>query len=211
MFRFRSIARSAVAVSLIGLAACDDDTQNVLGPVPSDPNAIFTRYVALGNSITAGYQSGGINDSLQKRSYAFFVAQQMGTSFLYPSLGGRGCAPPIASFTTQARVGPGSTAATCDLRTPTFTDLLDNVAVPGALVADLTQAARTTTTPNVPSPHIHASLFLGGKSQVQKALDIRPSFATIWIGNNDVLLPAVSGFLVPVPTASLGVTSQANF
>src|SRR5687768_15030002 len=128
MFRFRNVARSVVAVSLIGLAACEDDSQQVLGPRPTDPNAIFARYAALGNSITAGYQSGGINDSLQKRSYAFFLAQRMGTGYLYPSLAGRGCAPPIANFQTQARVGAGSTAATCDLRTPTFTDLLNNVA-----------------------------------------------------------------------------------
>jgi hypothetical protein len=211
MFRFRNVARSAIAISLVGLAACEDDSQAVLGPVASDPSGIFDRYVALGNSITAGFQSNGINDSLQKRSYAVFLAQQMGTSFLYPSLAGRGCAPPLASFTTGARVGAGSTSSTCDLRTPTFTDLLNNVAVPGALVIDLTEPARTATTPNVPSPHIHASLFLGGKSQVEKALDIDPTFATIWIGNNDVLLPAVAGVLTPLPTLSLGVTPVANF
>jgi len=52
-------------------------------------------YVALGNSITAGYQSGGINDSTQRQSYALLLARQMGTRYAYPALTMPGCAPPI--------------------------------------------------------------------------------------------------------------------
>jgi lysophospholipase L1-like esterase len=37
-------------------------------------------------------------------------------------------------------------------------------------------------------------LILGGKTMVQKALDASPTFATIWVGNNDILGPALSGF-----------------
>ena len=55
---------------------------------------IFSSYVALGNSITAGYQSGGINDSTQRLSYAVLLAKQMGTRFAYPSLVMPGCPPP---------------------------------------------------------------------------------------------------------------------
>ncbi|MGH7676895.1 MAG: SGNH/GDSL hydrolase family protein, partial [Gemmatimonadaceae bacterium] len=217
MFRIRNVARSAVALGLVALvSACDDDTQRVFGPPTSNSDGLFSSYVALGNSITAGYQSGGILDSTQRRSYAVLVAQRMNTGFIYPALAGRGCAPPIVNFLTQARftiaaLGP-STGATCDLRTPSFTDLLNNVAVPGALAADLTVAARTASvTPNVPSPHVHATLFLGGKSQVQKALENDPTFASIWIGNNDILLAAVAGVLFPLPTVSIGVTPPATY
>jgi hypothetical protein len=211
MFRFSHVARSIGALTFAaGILSCGSDNNRVLGP-ENDPGSIFDRYVSLGNSITAGYQSGGINDSTQRRSYAYLVAAQMGTGFIYPALAGRGCAPPIVNFLTQARAGTGSTGATCDLRLPSFTDLLNNVAVPGALAADLTEPARTATTPNVPSPHIHASLFLGGKSQVQKALDNDPTFASIWIGNNDILLSAVTGALSPIPGVSLGVTPTASF
>ena len=205
MFRFQHVARAAAALSLIALAACDDPTQKVFGPAPSDPNAMFSTYVALGNSITAGYQSSGINDSLQRRAYPVLLSQQMGTGFIYPALAGRGCAPPVNNFSTQARQGTGSTAATCDLRTPSFTDILHNVAVPGAAVADLTADNGTTAS------NILTSLFLGGKTQVEKAIDADPTFASIWIGNNDVLAAAVSGILVPMAGVSPGVTSQTAF
>src|SRR3712207_8913200 len=56
----------------------------------------MARYVAIGNSITAGYQSDGINDSTQARSYAVLLAQAAGTTFRVPALNRPGCQPPIA-------------------------------------------------------------------------------------------------------------------
>jgi len=47
---------------------------NSPGVPPYAGGAMFQRYVAMGNSITAGFQSGGINDSTQRRSYAVLVA-----------------------------------------------------------------------------------------------------------------------------------------
>ena len=34
----------------------------------------MARYVAIGNSITAGFQSNGINDSTQRRAYPHLLA-----------------------------------------------------------------------------------------------------------------------------------------
>ena len=190
-----TMVRGAIALGVAGaLAACNSDAK-VLGPTRVDP--IFDSYVALGNSITAGFQSDGINDSTQQRSYALLLARQMSTRYAYPSLAGRGCRPPIANFLTQTRVGTGSTATTCDLRNAaSATDILNNVAVPGATVADIDSATG-------PSGSILTTLFLGGKSQVAKAIDAQPTFATVWIGNNDVLQPAILG----TPAAATALTS----
>jgi lysophospholipase L1-like esterase len=115
----------------------------------------------------------------------------MGTQYHYASLAGRGCTPPIANGLTGALVG-NAPAGTCDLRAASsVTDVLNNVAVPGARVLDPTSA--TTVASNALTTFI-----LGGKTQVQKALDARPTFATIWIGNNDVLAPALSGLFQPI-------------
>jgi hypothetical protein len=46
---------------------------------------------------------------------------------------------------------------------------------------------------------------------VQRAREANPTFATIWIGNNDVLAAAVTGLLTNVPGISPGVTPQAEF
>ena len=204
----RIVLRGAALLSLIGAAACTDHAAKVLGPRPT--NGIFDSYVALGNSITAGYQSGGINDSTQKRSYAVLLAAQMGTRFAYPSLGNPGCPPPVDTFTTQHRVTPTgypvSTSSSCYLRGNTVA-ILNNVAVPGATSFD-PDAQSTTLTP---SANLLTQLILGGKNQVQRAREANPTFATMWIGNNDVLPAAVTGLLTAVAGISPGVTPQATF
>ena len=201
--KLRVGAIAAVAITLAA-GACTDDSVTVLEPAPA-ANPIFQRYVALGNSITAGYQSSGINDSTQRESYAKIVAEQMHTGYVYPALVGPGCAPPVVNFLTQARVG-GGTSSTCALRNPATTVLVqNNVAVPGATSADPT--ATTTKASN-----ILTQLFLGGKTQVQRALDAKPTFVSVWIGNNDVLDAAtkgVTGATAPLNTA--GITDTNTF
>ena len=200
--------RGAAALALVAaVAACTDHSAKVLGPHPQG-NGLFDSYVSLGNSITAGMQSGGINDSTQKRSYAVLLAGQMGTRFAYPSLAMPGCPPPIANFLTQARATTptsGTTSASsCFLRANT-TATLNNVAVPGATVFDPDAATGT------PFSNLLTQLILGGESQVQRAREAAPTFATVWIGNNDVLAAAVSGLLTNVPGISPGVTGQSEF
>ena len=95
------------AAALLGatLVASCDDTKELLNPqVPGNNAAFMQRYVALGNSITAGYQSGGINDSTQRRSYAKLIADAAGTRYAYASLAGRGCTPPITNAALAAEV-----------------------------------------------------------------------------------------------------------
>jgi lysophospholipase L1-like esterase len=210
MFRIPKVSRSAIALSIAAVvAACTGDSNNeVLGPNPAGANDIFQSYVAIGNSITAGYQSSGISDATQQAAYPRLLAIQMGTRYAYPSLFGRGCAPPVANFQTQ--VGAGTITAAqrptiCDLRTgATATDILNNVAVPGASSFD-------PTTPSTPFSNILTSLFLGGKTQVQKALAAKPTFATVWIGNNDVLGFAVGDGRTTAATGLAGMTAVATF
>src|SRR4051794_11953680 len=102
MSRTHAIARGALVLGAVGafVVACTNDT-TLLGPKPA--NALFTSYVALGNSITAGYQSAGINDSTQRQSYALLLATAMNTRFAYPSLLSPGCPPPLSNLLTGAR------------------------------------------------------------------------------------------------------------
>lgn len=196
---FRFAATLGLAASL---AACADTVPIVAGPKPVDP--LFQSYVALGNSITAGYQSGGIVDSTQRESYAFLLAQQMHTRYEYASMAYPGCAPPIVNFQTQARLDNG-TSTTCLGRDPHhITAELNNVAVPGATSFDM--LSHSTSASNALTTFI-----LGGKSQVERAADAFPTFVSAWIGNNDALGPAVAGVLVPVPSVSAGLTDTTTF
>lgn len=189
MSRFKTLAGFVVALTAVAVATgCNPDVK-VQGPRVSAENAIFERYVAMGNSLTAGWQSDGINDSTQRRSWAFILAGRMGTRFAYPSITMPGCPPPLNSFQAQTRVG-GGTPTTCALRSPTgFTDILNSVAVPGHQLIDA-----ITLAPGVSNPsNILTQLVLGGRTQVTRALDARPTFVSIWLGNNNALSAILSG------------------
>ncbi|MEP7327134.1 MAG: SGNH/GDSL hydrolase family protein [Gemmatimonadota bacterium] len=177
---------ASLALALAILAGChSDDSLNppASPPVPSG-GAIFQRYVALGNSITAGVQSAGINDSTQARSYALLVAEAMGTSFIYPRLNMPGCPPPFLNNVTQTRVNlpglPPPDDMTCYLRQSNVTP--NNVAVPFA------RATEVLTNFAVPSrANALTTMFLGGRNQVKAMRDQNPTFVSLWIGNNDAL------------------------
>jgi lysophospholipase L1-like esterase len=203
MSRTQIAFRGALALVALGaVVSCDNNTNgNIIAPSPVNP--IFTSYVAIGNSITAGFQSSGINDSTQKQSYALLLARSMGTRYAYPSLTLPGCPPPINNFLTQSRVA-GGTGTTCALRNPaSVTGALNNVAVPGIQSDDPTAQAPTDQTTNA-----LMQLILGGETMVQRALDVHPTFATVWVGNNDVLASAIGGLS---PAAGPPPTTQANF
>jgi lysophospholipase L1-like esterase len=143
---------------------------------------MFERYVSIGNSITAGFQSGGINDSTQRQAYPVLVAAAMGSQpFYYPSLTFPGCPPPYTNIFTGARLA-GGTATTCAFRAST-SPYVSNVAVPSAQVLDIMHNGPGAGT----NSNALTQLILGGRTQYRAAADARPTFVSVWIGNNDVL------------------------
>jgi lysophospholipase L1-like esterase len=183
---------ASLTLALPILAGCrSDDSLNP--PAVSDP--MFTRYAALGNSITAGFQSAGINDSTQQRSYARLLSLAMGTPFNYPSLLMPGCPAPFDTNTTQHRVGSvPATACGFNAGRP---GLLNNLGVPGNAVGTL--LSNFGGLPSVFDPL--KTFMLGGRTELQLMQTLRPTFVSVWIGNNDVLGAFIS-------TTNAGDTTQ---
>src|SRR6266545_4144782 len=185
-FRRMSLA-AGLGLTLVAAACQNDELFTPLTPAYPG-GAMFVRYVAMGNSITAGFQSGGINDTSQLQSYVRLVANAMGTAYYYPQLVFPGCPPPFTNIFTNTRVA-GGTATTCYLRSSNIPPFLTNVAVPQAEVLDILQ--------NGPAPGTNSNaltqLMLGGCTQIQAMMDARPSFVSVWIGNNDLLGAAMAG------------------
>ena len=187
---FRRVSLLArVGLTLAAAAACNQGDLFTPLPPAYAGGAMFARYVSFGNSITAGIQSAGLSDSLQRLAYPVLLARAMGTPFNYPSLTNPGCPPPIDTLFTASgiphRLG-GATDATCALRAnaPTY---LNNVAFPGADVLELLNTNYGAPQPPAAATDAYKLFLLGGRTELQRARDVLPTFVTVWIGNNDVL------------------------
>lgn len=181
MDRLRSGALNGVALLAIGalLAGCVDSDTPVV--VDTEGGDLFDRYVALGNSITAGFQSGGIHVEFQEEAYPALLADRAGASFGIPALAMPGCPPPyVAPLSTER-----TSEEACALRDTNPPRLVQNLAVPGATTAHLLHPLGTGTTLN--------TIILGGRTQVGAMLEADPTLVSVWIGNNDALGAALSG------------------
>ncbi|HEX2204655.1 MAG TPA: SGNH/GDSL hydrolase family protein [Longimicrobium sp.] len=191
----------------LALGGCVGDGDDVVTTVdlPRQGGNLFTRYVALGNSITAGFQSGGIVAGTQQQSYVALLAQRAGvTNFGLPLFNAPGCPAP---FSTPLGVGSPPPPVPCAGRStdPAAQRPTQNLAVPGAKIADLFE---------VPVNSSIGSLYTfitGGRSQVDAMLDYRPTFVSVWIGNNDALDAATRGRLGPLAGADSLLTPLPVF
>lgn len=201
----RRLAASAAAA--LALSACWGDlvTNEKIGtPRPPAAGSMFSSYVALGTSISAGIQSGGINDSTQQRSFVILLARSMGltpgVTFRYPSLTKPGCPPPLTNPLTGARVPGLPTGVTCALRSASSAaPFVNNAGIPSLRAAqvlnilDLSYAATDTLK--------LAQFITGGVNPIDVMDRAHPTFVTVEVGANDVLGAATSGdtsLLTPV-------------
>jgi hypothetical protein len=170
-----------IVLALPFVAGCYDN-ETLSPPDLSNNNGLFTRFVAIGTSISAGLQSAGINDSTQQRSFQVLVAEQAGASFSRPSLNLPGCPAPFINNVTQARVGGGSATA-CALRQTPIPYQVGNLAVPGLTTPDLfTNVGSPTST----YERLQV-FFLGGQTPWNAVKAAQPTLLSIEIGSSDVI------------------------
>lgn len=194
-------------VTIVFFISCNDYSD--LSPVVKDKisgSANFARYVAIGNSLTAGYQSSSLYESSQKYSYPNMIANQVGlTTFEQPLISdpGIGGLIKIASFepfvTKQEPVEAG-TPINLSYPAP-----YNNLGIPGIVLADV---MNSTTSAGSYSKSAFIDIILRGQgTQFAQATALNPTFITLWIGNNDVLGYATSGGAkptTPTPSATFG-------
>ena len=173
--------------------------------LPALGQADFTRYVALGDSLTAGYQSGGLAGSLSRNSYPALISKQArpGSAFDQPLVSDPGI-PAVLEL--RSLVGPTilPKAGSGTLTNPLGTRPYHNLGVPGANVRDTV----ATVTGGLHDLVLQSfSPLLRGRSALQQAVQQSPTFTTIWIGNNDVLGAATSGIVIEGVT----ITPVARF
>ncbi len=198
-FSIRSIALVLGAAAFA--AGCVSDEKLVTTAAPTIGTPLLARYVAMGNSITAGIQSAGINDSTQRRTYAALLAAMAKVPFTFRSFG-FGCP---ALYTTPFNANGKLTATIpggCDLSRG-FPTLVQNVAVPGENVADLTSTGAQSGLGPFQNGAGPLNLFiLGGLNEVQAMQEVQPTFVSLWAPNNDVLHAVNVGSPDTAPSAA---------
>jgi lysophospholipase L1-like esterase len=175
----------------------------VAAPCLAQRKADLSRLVVVGDSLSAGYQSGSLLDVQQVHGYASVVAAQAEEPLLLPLIG----APGIPNVLTLVSPGPPPVIATAPGTSPgrdDFTVQPMDLAVPGDNVQDA-----LTTRPSFPIDDLTDLVLgfpglLGGvsRSQVEWAEKLAPTTIFMWLGSNDALGVIFTGDtspLTPVP------------
>lgn len=186
-----------VVLTSIFVMSCEDRS-DLTAPNPPATNlgaVNFTNFVTIGNSLTAGYQSGSLFESAQIYSFGNLIAQQVGTSYAQPIISdpgikGRIEIKSLSPFTLTYNQNAGS---------PTnlsYPKPYNNLGIPGIVLADVLTATETANSYSK-SGAIDLVLRKLGMTQFVQAKVQQPTFITLWIGNNDVLGFATSGGVRP--------------
>jgi len=173
-------------------------------PAPSGVN--FGVYVSLGDSLTAGFSSNSLVRTHQVNSYPAQIARQgAATDFQLPLVNEPGLPPELqlAVLSPAPVILPKATTPGLPANLG-LTRSYNNLGVPGATSTDL--LTRLTDSGGV------FDLILRGRgTALAQAAALKPTFVTLWIGNNDVLAAAVSGRAIDGVTLTPTAIFRSNF
>ena len=196
MFKIRNIL---LFLLLVIIHSCEPEIKSFK---PSAGDADFTVYVAIGNSLTAGFADNELFKSGQIVSFANIMAKQMihtgGGEFKQPlmkdelglgnklrlgystdCLGNENLGPVFVGGTPD----PGNIENIFSEEGP-----FHNLAVPGARISHITDPAFS-------QQNTYFARFASSSSAsiIDDALALDPTFFSLWIGGNDILGYALSG------------------
>jgi len=202
---------TAVVLLVVFIVSGCQDRTNLTGPSSKSGNADLSRYVSIGNSITAGYQSGALYQSAQVYSYGNLIAQQVNSNYSIPFISDPGLGGRIEVQSFNPATGVINLTVNSNVGAPinsNYPSSYNNLGVPGAVVYDVLNATSSTTCASYlvgGSANQYFDIILRGKgSQYAQAKGLKPSFVTLWIGNNDVLGFATSGGTSPSTPTDAG-------
>ena len=205
-----------IAVLALGLFACEPEFDNPIDEsgTYSSGSADFTTFVAVGNSLTAGFMDGTVFRSGQENSFPNIMAEKFalagGGTFTQPSYdddvndsGGFLLAgSPLPGFGTRLVIdasegGPENlnVAPTSEVSSLQAT-AYNNMGVPGAKsfhlgfpgYGDISNLAIGAA-----NPYYVRHATTPNATVIGDAISLNPTFFTLWIGNNDILSYATSG------------------
>ena len=199
----------AGALLFLGCSSGSSDPLAAIKAAQAKNAGNFMTTVFLGDSLTAGYQSGSLLDTQQVHGWAPLVAAQAGFNIELPLIAQPG-APNVLQLVS---VGPPPVIVTATGTTSgrdNFATQATDVAVPGSFVNDVLNTVPLVSP--APGQQQLNQLVLGfpglgyGQAYSQATFAIKAQATTIflWIGNNDALIADLTG-------SPAAMTSVADF
>ncbi|WP_316930206.1 SGNH/GDSL hydrolase family protein [Aquimarina megaterium] len=204
-----------LAILALGIIACEPEFDNPIDEAGTytSGEADFSNYVALGNSLTAGFADGALYITGQENSYPNILSKQFvfagGGDFTQPLMsdntGGFSndpvTFPPrfVLVFDADGKpVGPAT--YTGAVPSTDFTNNLassfNNMGVPGAKSFHLAAPGYGNVagvSSGSANPYFARFASSATATVVGDAVAQNPTFFSLWIGNNDILSYATSG------------------
>lgn len=218
-----------LAAFAISFTSCEPEFENELNANYTAGEANFSSYVAIGNSLTAGYMDGTVSKGGQMNSYPNLLAQQFalvgGGIFTQPSyeddvnniggllLGGMQIAPTRmvidASQGRPENIVGTPTIEVSELQQTAY----NNMGVPGAKTFHLLAPGYGNVAGvalGQANPYFVRHATSPTATVLGDAMTKAPTFFSNWIGNNDVLAYATSGG-IGVDQNAAGNTNPATY
>lgn len=215
----RYILNSFIAAAILFTAACKPEIETPAGSTAGQAN--FSKYIAVGNSLTSGYADGGLYLEGQKVAYPNLIAAKMAT------VGGGAFTSPF--FTDEHSNGSGYIALTALVNgTPTLTPVteklayrdaakhldkysgeIQNLGIPGMRV-DLAFAPAFSAA-NPFFERLLTDAQVGTMTYFQYAQTKNHTFFSLWLGNNDVLGYALNGAVTVSTDPTTALTDKVTF
>ncbi|QLE01605.1 G-D-S-L family lipolytic protein [Galbibacter sp. BG1] len=226
----KNILYLSLSLATIAFTSCQPEFDN---PV-DDPGfydsgeADFSNFVAVGNSLTAGYADGALYLDGQQNSFPSILATQFlhagGGEFTQPLVNDNlgGLLANGQQITDNRRVikisADGSRNPVVLEGTPTtdITNVLDgpfnNMGVPGAKSYHLGAAGygNIANFPAAANPYFIRMASAPDATVIGDAVAQNPTFFSLWIGNNDILSYATSGGVGVNQTGNLDPTTYGS-
>jgi lysophospholipase L1-like esterase len=212
--------RLGVAIALMAaLAGCSgpcDKIDSINGPTLNANGVDFTTYVAVGTSLSSGYESGGLVDRHQVHSFPSIFARQIGKTvdvsggagtFTQPTINFDGipALSEIKSYSPLIINNSGrTTGAPTNLSQATA---FHNMGIPGAVLIDLVDTTHyhNTVAPVFRQNFTYFNIIQRTRGTVlAQALSLQPTIMSIEYGANEVLGPSATLGIAPSPATGPG-------
>jgi len=214
MKNIKTYLLSILAAGFVLSLSCDEDEDLIAQQLADNPlptaatysagSLNVSKYVAIGNSLTAGFQDGALYNSGQAQSFPALIAQQMmangvgGGAFNQPDINsdngfsglGQGGAPLGRLELSLSLLAPVPTVGEIPTAYTGNKAALNNFGVPGMRLTDFNNPALAGN-----GLYARFASSPGTSTILQEAVAANPTFYTFWLGNNDVLGYAASGGL----------------